>query len=184
MRSDDDRLSWIWSFVRWDDSANSTDRQRHAKNAAEQRHDKTLRQHLTDDAAATGTDRKAQRDFPGTAGATHEKQICHVRARDEQHKHHCAGKNPNRGSHVADKYIANRLKRDAELIVGAWVSLRQPGRDPLHLRAGLCDADTCREPSDRDHIAARASLGGFGIISIGLTPTRRPNARASSRDSR
>ena len=82
--------------------------------------------------------------------------------RAEQHQ--------NRGTQVADEYVANGLERDAELVVGGRICLCQPCRDPFHFRAGLREAEARRQSSDHDHIAASRLVSAASELLVSHTP--------------
>src|SRR5271163_2795287 len=63
------------------DSPSSQD---YSEDAAAECEHEVFRQHLTNDAAAAGTEREAQSDFPGAGGAAHEEEVGNVHAGNEQ----------------------------------------------------------------------------------------------------
>src|SRR5579863_2902078 len=68
-------------------SLNSAKRKNRTEEAAEKREKKTLGQQLPNDAAAAGSEGNAQRDFPRASGAANKKEVCNIRAGDQEHKH-------------------------------------------------------------------------------------------------
>ena len=92
-----------------------------------------------------------------------QKEIGHVGAGDQQDKHDGAEEHQNGGTQIADEDLANRLERDAELVVGFGIGALQTRRDAFHFGARLFRRSCRRQPADHHHVAALVSVSGFGL---------------------
>ena len=89
--------------------ADARDAENHSEHAAGEREDDALGQELTHDASPARANRSANRDFAAAPGRSHQQQVRHVRARDQQHEPDRAREHEQRRPHVADEHVLDAL---------------------------------------------------------------------------
>jgi hypothetical protein len=115
--------------------------EQHAGDGAQQRQQHALGQQLAQHARAAGPEREPHGDLALPVGGAREQQVRDVRARDQQHEGDRAQQQHQRGAHVADHGLVQRLDRHALLGVRVRVLLGEPRGDRLDVGARLLHVD-------------------------------------------
>ena len=126
--------------------------QKQAGGAAPNCQQKTLRQHLADQPAATRAHRQPDRDLPMPPGGPRQQQVGHIGARDQQHQggnrhQHGAGLRYHGTCAGIEGGFGHRRQADRPSLVVARILTFQLLRQTLHGRFGLAYANTGLEPA-------------------------------------
>ena len=117
---------------------------------AERGEHNTLGQQLPNDTRPARAERRAQRDLLPAHGSAREQKIGHVRIRDQEDADDRAEQNIERGPHVADQVLAQRLheRRRSRLLVSGYCFSEARG-DGREIGLRLCDRDARFQARDR-----------------------------------
>ena len=103
--------------------------QRHSDGGSDQRQHDALGQHLPNQAAAAGAERGADANLPLSRRRPHQQEICHVRARDEEHQHDRPHEHHERRPDVSDMFLEQRVDEHTIAELRAWGLARLDDHD-------------------------------------------------------
>ena len=142
-----------------DEHFGSPRREDQSEQSAEPRKHDALRQQLPDDAAASCTERRTQRDLLCANRGAREQQVRDVRDRDQQHAADRTEEHIERARDIADEIFAQRANRGAEIGIRIRILLLERRGERGQFRLRLLDADTrvsnARQPHSCDCHAVR-----------------------------
>ena len=139
-----------------------------------------LRQHLPNDAPATGAERGADGELGLPERRAHEEQVRHVRARDEQQEDHRAHQRQDRRPYFIDERLVHRLEPGVEAgALGHRELLANAGRDRVGLLLRARERDAGLQPADRPQTEG-VSVGVVVVETVG-DPEVRPLLHVGAR---
>ena len=107
---------------------------------------------MLDDAAAAGTQRRANRDLAQPVHRAHQQQVGHVDAGHQQHQHDRSEHHVHGGrGRFTNEALGETFDRDLEILVGLRVTLRQLRGDHAEFTARLRAAHTRTQPAEDVH---------------------------------
>ena len=145
--------------TRRDDRGNAPLRQEDAGAAGDRCEEHALDEQLTDNPAASGAERGANRHLAATGNAAGQQQIGNVRARDQQDAGNRREQDGQRGAMLADDSLLQRRDANQSRGVALRVVAREPFADRAELGRRLLERRIRLKPRDRVHQVGAANGG-------------------------
>jgi len=127
----------------------------------EQSEHHTLGEELPDEARRSGAQRGANRAFAATGGRTHQQQIRHVGAGDEQHQADRTEQQQQRAPAVAHHHLGHRHELGADILVRPRPNLFETCRNRLEVVGRPLALHARMQPGDN---VEKARAGGSDLV--------------------